>query len=79
MNLYIWDTAGQERFRTISGMYYKNAHAAIIMFSLDSEKSWYEVKTWVNELKDNVAELMIVIVGNKSDLEIIVDEDKVVQ
>jgi Ras-related protein Rab-1A len=38
--LQIWDTAGQERFRTITGAYYKNAQGIIVVFDLQSQKSF---------------------------------------
>lgn len=34
VKLQIWDTAGQERFRTITGAYYKGAHAIIIVYDI---------------------------------------------
>lgn len=34
VKLQIWDTAGQERFRTITGAYYKGAHAIMIVYDI---------------------------------------------
>ena len=36
VRLQIWDTAGAERFRALAHMYYKDAKAIIVAFSLVS-------------------------------------------
>jgi len=66
IKLQIWDTAGQCRFRTISSMYYKGAHAAIIVFSIDNRKSFENLLSWIEEL-DKYDNYPKIIVGNKSD------------
>lgn len=68
-NLQIWDTAGQERFRSLSPIYYRNASAAIVLFSVVSGDSFSSVTRWINEFKSIAGEnTVIVIVGNKCDL-----------
>lgn len=66
----IWDSAGQERFKSITTSYYRNADAAIIVYSVDDEDSFHSLYRWTKELdrcgKDG---LVRIIVGNKSDLE----------
>ncbi len=37
VKLQIWDTAGQERFRTITGAYYKGAHAIVICYDITKQ------------------------------------------
>jgi Ras-related protein Rab-1A len=37
VKLQIWDTAGQERFRTITGAYYKGAHAIVVVYDITKE------------------------------------------
>ncbi|ORX89279.1 ras-domain-containing protein [Basidiobolus meristosporus CBS 931.73] len=69
VRLQIWDTAGQERFRSMAPMYYRGANAAIIVYDITSKKSFDEIETWVQELRRNMADdLIIHIVGNKFDL-----------
>ena len=70
MQFKIWDSAGQERFKCLTSSYFRNADAAILVYSIDSEESFDGLHRWTQELdkcgKDN---LVKIIVGNKSDLE----------
>ncbi|CAO3677754.1 unnamed protein product [Umbelopsis vinacea] len=69
VRLQIWDTAGQERFRAMAPMYYRGAHAAILVYDITSEESFQDMSSWVEELKKNMTEdLVIHVVGNKLDL-----------
>jgi GTPase SAR1 family protein len=62
-------SAGQERYRAITKNYYKNSHAAIILFDLTNEESFISVEDWLNDLRMNASEdLRVLIVGNKLDL-----------
>jgi small GTP-binding protein len=68
--LLIWDTAGQERYRGITPMYYRNAVAAIIVYSLADRESFKQVEVWLRSLEENIpAGVLLFLVGNKSDLE----------
>merc|ERR1719445_1856455 len=67
--LQIWDTAGQERFRSMAPMYYRGAHAAILVFDVTDQSSLDNVEGWVEELKTHAGEdIIMVLAGNKSDL-----------
>jgi small GTP-binding protein len=77
--LLIWDTAGQERYRGITPMYYRNAVAAIIVYSIADRESFKQVEVWLRSLEENIpAGVLLFLVGNKSDLddkrEISIDE-----
>ena len=66
----IWDTAGQERYRAITSAYYKGAHGAFVVFDVTQRETFDAVDRWVNDLRNNTDErLVIVLIGNKSDLE----------
>ncbi|KAI7904474.1 P-loop containing nucleoside triphosphate hydrolase protein [Cokeromyces recurvatus] len=70
VRLQIWDTAGQERFRAMAPMYYRGASAAILVYDITSEESFTELISWMEELEKNMTDdLVIHIVGNKTDLE----------
>ncbi|QHS75816.1 Rab family GTPase YPT53 [Saccharomyces paradoxus] len=65
----IWDTAGQERFAPLAPMYYRNAQAALVVFDVTDEASFYKAQNWVKELHEKVGEnIVIALVGNKIDL-----------
>ncbi|KAL1916468.1 uncharacterized protein VTP21DRAFT_5659 [Calcarisporiella thermophila] len=69
VRLQIWDTAGQERFRSMAPMYYRGAHAAILVYDITSEESFVDMSGWTEELRKNMADdLIIHVVGNKLDL-----------
>ncbi|KAK3815739.1 MAG: small GTPase superfamily, partial [Linnemannia elongata] len=69
VRLQIWDTAGQERFRSMAPMYYRGANAAILVYDITSEESFRDMSSWVEELRKNMTEdLIIHVVGNKLDL-----------
>ncbi|KAL5019890.1 hypothetical protein ScPMuIL_002782 [Solemya velum] len=70
VKLQVWDTAGQERFRSMAPMYYRKANAAMLVYDITSSDSFYDIKDWVKELKNNVdTPLVLCLVGNKCDLE----------
>ena len=77
IRLQIWDTAGQERFRSISKLYYRGAQAAVLCYDITSKRSFEEMGVWLRELKDktggnsasdNGEEIILHIVGTKSDV-----------
>ncbi|TIA93349.1 hypothetical protein E3P99_00124 [Wallemia hederae] len=69
VRIQIWDTAGEERFKALTPLYYRGAHAAIIVYDITSYESFLQVKTWLNELANNLNQsILIAIVGSKSDL-----------
>ena len=47
VNLQMWDTAGQERFRTIGPHFYRNAHAAILVFDITDGETYRNVKRYL--------------------------------
>ncbi len=66
----IWDTAGQERYRSLAPMYYRGAMAAVVVYDITQEDSFKGAKTWIHEIKKKGRnDCIIVLVGNKSDLE----------
>ena len=71
--LEIWDTAGQERFKSLAPMYYKGCKAAILVFDITSETSFDKMRYWVDDLKNHLDKApdvaVVVVVGNKKDLE----------
>ncbi|KAL1356899.1 hypothetical protein HN51_008891 [Arachis hypogaea] len=65
----IWDTAGQERFRAITSSYYRGALGAILVYDITRKSTFGNVKKWLHELREFGGEdMVVVLVGNKSDL-----------
>ncbi|MFX1391927.1 MAG: Rab family GTPase [Promethearchaeota archaeon] len=70
ISLFLWDIGAQQYFKRYRKVYYKGAQAAFIVFDLTNKDSFYNVRTWFNELNEfKEHEISIVIVGNKRDLE----------
>ena len=74
LKLHIWDTAGQEKFKSVAPLYYKDAHAALIVYAIDDEASFSAVENWIDQLDThgNMSKMVKIVVGNKSD----VDKDR---
>ena len=65
----VWDTAGQERFRSISPIYYRGSHVAIIVLDLTDLNTVDVAKSWVKELRSQGSiGVPIVLLGNKNDM-----------
>jgi small GTP-binding protein len=70
VNLLIWDTAGQERYRSIADVYYRDATAALIVYSIGERDTYTDVDGWLRRISDNAPDnVLLFLVGNKSDLE----------
>jgi small GTP-binding protein len=66
----LWDTAGQELYRNIIPIYFRGAVFAIVMFSMTDEKSFRNLKIWLEELWHHASpDIGIVLVGSKCDEE----------
>ncbi len=70
VKIQLWDTAGQDRFRSITKNYYKGAHGIILIYDITENKTFENVKNWMNQIKEEVSDkVTIVLVGNKIDVE----------
>jgi len=66
--LNVWDTAGQEDFRCLVPVYARCAQVAVIVFDLTNQSSYDSVSEWVRYLKEEVQVPNLLLVGNKDDL-----------
>ena len=69
IKLDLWDTAGQERFKSIISTYYKGAHGAIFMFDITNKGSFEKMKILIEEIKEDLPDIKMIILENKIDLE----------
>jgi len=70
VKLQIWDTAGQEKFRSITRSYYRGAAGALLVYDITRRETFEHLATWLEDcLKYASAQIVIVLIGNKSDLE----------
>ncbi|OHT00101.1 small GTP-binding protein [Tritrichomonas foetus] len=69
ITINLWDTAGQEEYHSLAPIYYKDAHAALLVFSVIDQKSFDRMVQWKKELFMSRGEdIKIVVVGNKIDM-----------
>ena len=72
-NIYkiqIWDTAGQEQFRSVTRTYYKNSVCAIVVYDISRRETFENVIKWIEDCKHYSSKsILIILVGNKCDLE----------
>eukprot|EP00026_Physarum_polycephalum_P014565 Phypoly_transcript_15094.p1 GENE.Phypoly_transcript_15094~~Phypoly_transcript_15094.p1 ORF type:complete len:258 (+),score=41.33 Phypoly_transcript_15094:111-884(+) len=67
--LHIWDTAGQEQFKSVSRAYFRGASAVILAFDLGNPESLDSTREWLQDVqRENTGELLIFLVGTKSDM-----------
>jgi len=70
VDLQIWDTCGQEKFKTITRTYYRNKNGCILVFDLTNKNSFIEIEKWIEDLLIyGSKEMVLILVGNKLDLE----------
>ena len=78
INIHIFDTAGQEKFKSLIKNYFRNNNGIFIVFDLTNKKSFENINYWMNEIRSTQIGNNTVILGNKSDLNEIIqvtDED----
>ncbi len=68
IRLVIWDLAGQERFGLMRPNFYRGSAGGFVAFSLVDDKSFRDVPGWVKEVRDNLGEVPMLLIGTKSDL-----------
>lgn len=67
--LSIWDTAGVERFRTLTRNYYRNAHAAVFVYSVSEASSLHYLSQWIKDTQNFAPNATRMLIGNKIDME----------
>lgn len=72
VKINLWDTAGQERYKSISSAYYKGAKGAVIVYDVTKKDTLENVYNWYREIREMAgSEISIIILGNKSDLNLL--------
>ena len=67
---YLVDTGGGERFRTLTSNFYRNADAALLMYSVEDRYTFENLQEWIEDAQNIVdsENFIWALVGNKSDL-----------
>ena len=75
--LFFWDLGGQVQSLFANEYYFVQAVGAMVVFSLNDRSTFQQIEFWIQKLIELSGNVPFVIVGNKSDLNIVVDEDKI--
>ncbi|XP_057305330.1 ras-related protein Rab-8-like [Hydractinia symbiolongicarpus] len=74
----LWDTAGEEKYKSLTSVFYRNAHAVIVVFDLSRQETFSSISEWLSCIRDNCSDdVQIILVGNKCDLDRNVDESEI--
>ncbi|KAF2470948.1 GTP-binding protein YPTC4 [Lindgomyces ingoldianus] len=69
IKLQLWDTAGTERFRSVSRSYYRGAAGAILVYDLNSWRSFEQLRTFLDDARALAGQdLTVILAGNKVDV-----------
>ncbi|KAJ5074810.1 drab5 [Anaeramoeba ignava] len=69
VKMEIWDTAGQERYNSLTRMYFRGAVGAICVYDITNKNTFVEAKKRVEDLKNESPDSIVLLIGNKIDLE----------
>ena len=66
----IWDLAGQAQFKRVRQSYLSNSEAGILVYDVTNRSSFENIdKNWYMEVKKASPKIVLILVGNKIDLE----------
>ncbi|NIS81494.1 MAG: GTP-binding protein [Anaerolineales bacterium] len=75
VKLSIWDMAGQERFRFFRQDFYRGALATALVYDVTETESLANLSEWVKDVVEVVPKQKFLVVGNKIDLEQVVNSE----
>ena len=65
--LELWDTTGQEDFKNERGAFLRGADGIVIIYDIDNDDSYKNLKIWLELCKTTCPNESVVIFGNKAD------------
>ena len=79
IKLKLIDTAGQEKYKSLAKTYYKNGHGVLFVFDYNDLASFENMSEWIKLFEESNGNMNIpkYLVGNKSDLENKITEEKI--
>ena len=69
ISLLLYDTAGQEKFRSLIPMYIRDANIILLIYDITQKDTFIFIKDWLKEFSNLCKDFILVLVGNKLDLE----------
>ena len=70
ITFHFWDTAGQEKYRSLTRIFYKDAHVIVLVYDITDKGSFEKMKNYWYEEAINLGKknVLFAVVANKSDL-----------
>ena len=69
LKLEIWDTCGQEAYRSLIKSFFNNSSLAIIVYSVDNQKSFTSIDEWIRQCRNLCSpDTKFFLIGNKNDV-----------
>ena len=69
MKVILWDTSGNERYRSLAIKNIKYSDGCIIVFDVTSKESFFSVSTWLDSIKEDYPNFLVILFGNKVDID----------
>ncbi len=66
--LQLWDLGGQDQFRSFQNGFLKGALGAILAFDISRQKSFLDLESWIELLRNSRVDIPIVLAATKADL-----------
>ncbi|EAY08699.1 small GTP-binding protein, putative [Trichomonas vaginalis G3] len=79
VQLNIWDTAGQDDFQCLVPMYARCAQVALVVYDQTQPSSFASTEKWIDHMKNSVGVPNVFLVGNKMDLNEVVETEKAIE
>jgi small GTP-binding protein len=76
IKINFWDTAGQERYNSLIPMYIRDCDIIILTFDITNRHSFNNLEKWRKFIMKNYDCPEIIIVGNKSDLNLFINVEQ---
>ena len=73
LTLMIWDVLGQKTQKALHSTYYAGANGALLVCDMTRPETLSHLENWAADLREVAGDIPIIVVGNKSDLEMHMD------
>ena len=76
--MQMWDTAGQERYQALCQSFYRGSDCCVIVYDVSADQSYLNCRRWLDNFRETQKQdIPVVIIGNKSDLEHKITDERV--
>lgn len=76
LRLIVWDIAGQGRFAPVRPVMYRGSSAVALVFDLHNRTSFYQLALWWREVREQLGDIPVILLGNKADLARVVSREE---